>query len=176
MKMRWEAGACAPPRMQAIARGSWKPQPPCPGGGPRFSLAVATAVGGLRCLAGDPREADPSSLPRGAGPSILSREAGLANDPREVGRATLGTAHGLPSVLCFFLLLVRSPGHRGRGNIRSFLHARLGALDIRWCCGCGGRGTQSTGCPWKVRADLCLTWCPILLRARQPPCASHPWP
>src|SRR3954469_22080812 len=28
LKIRWEAGAWAPPRMQAIARGSWKPPAP----------------------------------------------------------------------------------------------------------------------------------------------------
>ena len=82
------------------------PQPHRPDGGPRFSLAAAAAEGGLRCLAGDPREADPSSLPR---------EAGLASDPREVDRATLRSFLDLPSVLRSFLLLGRSPGRCARG-------------------------------------------------------------
>ena len=69
--------------------------PPRLDDGPHFSLAAAVAEGGLRCLAGNPREADPSSLPC---------EAGLASDPREVDRATLGVGHGLPSILRSFLL------------------------------------------------------------------------
>ena len=28
LKTRWEAGACEPPKMQAMARGSWKPLAP----------------------------------------------------------------------------------------------------------------------------------------------------
>src|SRR4051812_19711894 len=153
--------------MQAIVRGSWKPLAPGPGGGPRFFLDAVAAEGGLHYLAGDPREADPSSLPH---------EAGLASGPREVDRATPGMGRSLPSALRSFLLLDRSPDRHGRGDDRSFLLARLGDLGICWCCGCGGLGTHSSDCPWKTRADLCLAWCPILPRARQPPCASRPWP
>src|SRR3954466_16098236 len=152
-------------RRSRAAPGS--PQPPRPGGGPRFFLDAAAAEGGLRYLAGDPREADPSSLPR---------EAGLASGRREVDRTTLGVGRGLPSVLGSFLLLDRSPGRHGRGDGRSFLLARLGALGIRWCYGCGGHGTHNRDCPWETRADLYPAWCPVLPRARQPPCASHPWP
>ena len=143
------------------------PQPPRPGGGPRSSLAAAASEGGLRCLAGDPREADPSSIPH---------EAGTASDPREVGRATLGEGRDLPNVLCSFLLLGRSPGRCGRDVGRSFLHAWLGTLGIHLCCGCVGRGTRSTGCPWMTQAGPYLTWCMALLQAQQPPCASRPWP
>ena len=48
------------------------PHPPRPDDGPRFSLAAAAVEGGLRFLADDPREADPSSLPREAVTSLAS--------------------------------------------------------------------------------------------------------
>ena len=73
------------------------PQPPRPDAGLHSSSAVVAEEGGLRCLAGDPHEADPSNLPREAGP---------ANGPREVSHATLGEGHGLPIVLHLFLLLL----------------------------------------------------------------------
>ena len=138
-------------RRLRVAPGS--PQPPRLYGGPRSSLAEAAVEGGLRGPVGDPHEADPS---------CPLRKAGLASDPREVDRATLGAGRGLPSVLRFFLLLSRSPDWRGRDDGRSFLLARRGVLGIRWCCGCGGRGTHSTGCPGRTQADLCPAWCLVL--------------
>ena len=70
-----------------------------------FNLATKCARAeeeGMRCPAGDPREADPSKPPREAGP---------ASDPCEVGHATPGEGLGRPVVLHLFLLLGRSPGH-----------------------------------------------------------------
>ena len=77
------------------------PQPPRPDDGLQSFLVVVAEEEGLRCLAGDPREADLSKL---------SHEAGPASGPREAGHTTLGEGHGRRIVL----LLLRCPKVTGR--------------------------------------------------------------